>query len=113
MSETAESVLFIDYATTVKLMTAAEAMKICEDIFRMHARNSVKLSVPPSQKLDVGAPFHNHWHVKTTILQDAPIAGVRLYSYYSEGTRNTVGRLDFTRYVVLVGPGRCRPLATG
>jgi ornithine cyclodeaminase/alanine dehydrogenase-like protein (mu-crystallin family) len=60
-----DSVLFIDYATTVKLLPVPDAMAICEDVFRMHARNSVKWSVPPSQKLDVGAPFHNHWHVKT------------------------------------------------
>ena len=76
-----DSVLFIDYATTVKLLPVPDAMAICEDVFRMHARNSVKWSVPPSQKLDVGAPFHNHWHVKTVILEDEPIAGVRLYSY--------------------------------
>ena len=74
-----DSVLFIDYATTVKLLPVPDAMAICEDVFRMHARNSVKWSVPPSQKLDVGAPFHNHWHVKTVILEDEPIAGVRLY----------------------------------
>ena len=52
-----ESVLFIDYATTVKLLSVPDAMAICEDVFRMHARNSVKWSVPPSQKLDVGAPL--------------------------------------------------------
>jgi hypothetical protein len=94
----ADSVLFIDYATTVKLLPVPDAMAICEDVFRMHARNSVKWSVPPSQRLDVGAPFHNHWHVKTVILEDEPIAGVRLYSYYDDGLRNTVGRLDCARY---------------
>jgi len=76
-----ESVLFIDYATTVKLLSVTDAMAICEDVFRMHARQSVRWSVPPSQKLDVGAPFHNHWHVKTVILEDEPVAGVRLYTY--------------------------------
>jgi ornithine cyclodeaminase len=111
MSEMPDTVLFIDYATTVKLLTPAEAMAICEEIFRMHARSSVKLSVPPSQKLDVGAPLHNHWHVKTTILEDEPIAGVRLYSYYNDGVRNTVGRLDCARYVVLADPRTARPLA--
>jgi hypothetical protein len=99
-----ESVLFIDYATTVKLLSVPDAMAICEDVFRMHARHSVKWSVPPSQKLDVGAPFHNHWHVKTVILEDEPIAGVRLYSYFDDGVRNTVGRLDCARYIVLAEP---------
>ena len=37
------------------------------------------------QKLDVGAPFHNHWHVKTVILEDEPIEGVRLCSYDDDG----------------------------
>jgi ornithine cyclodeaminase/alanine dehydrogenase-like protein (mu-crystallin family) len=105
-----ETVLFIDYATTVKLLSVADAMAICEDVFRMHARNSVKWSVPPSQKLDVGAPFHNHWHVKTVILEDEPIAGVRLYSYYDDGLVNTVGRLDCARYIVLADPKTGRPL---
>ena len=73
-----DSVLFIDYATTVKLLSVPEAMAICEDVFRMHARNAVKWSVPPSQKLDVGAPFHNHWHVKTVILEDEPV----IYLYH-------------------------------
>lgn len=106
-----ESVLFIDYATTVKLLSVPDAMAICEDVFRMHARHSVKWSVPPSQRLDVGAPFHNHWHVKTAILEEEPIAGVRLYSYFDDGARNTVGRLDCTRYIVLADPTTARPIA--
>jgi len=60
----------------------------------MHARNSVKWSVPPSQKLE-----------------DEPIAGVRLYSYYDDGERNTVGRLDCARYIVLADPRSGAPLA--
>jgi len=108
---TGESVRFIDYATTVKLLSVPDAMAVCEDVFRMHARRSVKWSVPPSQKLDVGAPFHNHWHVKTVILEDEPIAGVRLYSYYDDGQRNTVGRLDCARYIVLSDPRTGEPLA--
>jgi len=35
------SVLFIDYATTVKLLSVSRAMQICEDVFAMHARGSV------------------------------------------------------------------------
>ena len=31
-----ESVLFIDYATTVKLLSVPDAMAACEDVFRMH-----------------------------------------------------------------------------
>ena len=81
------SVLFIDYATTVKLLSVSRAMQICEDVFAMHARGSVTWSVPPSQKLDVGEPFHNHWHVKTVILKEEPISGVRLYTYYDDGRR--------------------------
>jgi len=111
MTQAADSVLFIDYATTVKLLSVPETMTICEDVFRMHARNSVKWSVPPSQKLDVGAPFHNHWHVKTVILEDEPVAGVRLYSYYDDGQRNTVGRLDCARYIVLADPRTAHPVA--
>ena len=111
MTQPSDTVLFIDYATTVKLLSVPETMAICEDVFRMHARKSVKWSVPPSQKLDVGAPFHNHWHVKTVILEDEPIAGVRLYSYYDDGLRNTVGGLDNTRLIILSDPRSGAPLA--
>lgn len=106
-----DSVLFIDYATTVKLLAVADAMSICEDVYRMHARKSVRWSNPPSQKLDTGSPLHNHWHVKTAVLEDAPVAGVRLYSYYDDGELNTVGRLDCARYIVLADPRTARPLA--
>jgi len=104
-------VLFIDYATTTKLLSVPRAMQICEEVFAMHARGSVTWSTPPSQKLDVGAPFHNHWHVKTVILKEEPVAGVRLYTYYDDGLVNTVGRLDCTRYIVLADPVTARPLA--
>src|SRR5262245_62527744 len=103
------SVLFIDYATTVKLLSVSRAMQICEEVFAMHARGSVAWSVPPSQKLDVDEPFHNHWHVKTVILKEEPISGVRLYSYYDDGLVNTVGRLDCTRYIVLSDPRTAHP----
>ena len=106
-----ESVLFIDYATTVKLLSVSDAMTICEDVYRMHARNTVQWSAPPSQRLDVGAPFHNHWHVKEVILKETPVAGVRLYSYYDDGVTNTVGQLDCTRYIVLADPATGHPIA--
>lgn len=106
-----DSVLFIDYATTVKLLRVRDAMQICEDVYRQHARKSVHWSVPPSQKLDVGAPFHHHWHTKSVMLEEEPIAGVRLYAYYDDGIVNTVGKLDCTRYIVLSDPRTARPLA--
>ena len=105
-----DSVLFIDYATTVKLLSVADTMAICEDIFRMHARKTVQWSNPPSQRLDVGAPFHNHWHVKEVILEDTPVTGCRLYSYYDDGVTNTVGKLDCARYIVLADPRTGHPL---
>jgi ornithine cyclodeaminase len=106
-----DTVLFIDYATTVKLLGVTDAMAICDDIYRMHARKSVRWSNPPSQKLDAGAPLHNHWHVKTVVLEEVPISGVRLYSYYDDGQVNTVGRLDCTRYIVLADARTARPVA--
>jgi ornithine cyclodeaminase len=105
-----QSVLFIDYATTLRLMPVATAMTLCEDVFRMHARKTVRWSEPPSQRLDVGPPFHHHWHVKETMLEEVPVAGVRLYAYYDDGERNTVGALDCTRYIVLADPTTARPL---
>jgi ornithine cyclodeaminase/alanine dehydrogenase-like protein (mu-crystallin family) len=106
-----EKVTFIDYATTVKLLSVSEAMNICQDVYEMHSRHSVIWSDPPSQKLNTPAPFHNHWHVKTAVLKEAPVAGVRLYSYFDDGQRNTVGQLDCTRYIVISDPATAKPLA--
>jgi ornithine cyclodeaminase len=71
----------------------------------------VQWSSPPSFKLDVGAPYHNHWHVKGAFLSEIPATGVRLYNYYDDGERNTVGQLSCARYVMLSDPATGEPLA--
>jgi ornithine cyclodeaminase len=79
-------------------------MRICEDAYRMQARGSVQYSKAPSLKLDVAENLHNHWHVKCVLLKEPPITGVRLYNYFDDGVRNTVGRLECARYVFLSDP---------
>lgn len=106
-----KGVLFVPYKDTVALLTVQDAMKVCEDVYRMHARGSVVWSNPHSFKLDVGEEFHNHWHVKAAFLKDTPATGVRVYNYYDDGVRNTVGGLDCTRYVVLADPRTGKTLA--
>jgi alanine dehydrogenase len=59
---------------------------------------------PPSFKLDVAEGFNNHWHVKGVLLKEIPTTGVRLYNYFDDGRRNTVGFLECARYVVLSDP---------
>jgi len=66
-------VLFVPYRDSLDLLSVADAMRICEEVYAMHARGSVAWSVPPSFKLDTAAPFHNHWHVKAATLTDVPI----------------------------------------
>ena len=104
-------VLFVPYKETLGLLSVADALKVCEDVYRMHARGSVVLSNPPSFKLDVADGFHNHWHVKSVFLKDIPATGVRVYNYFDDGVRNTVGGLDCTRYIVLADPRSGVPLA--
>src|SRR5260370_536645 len=67
--------------------------------------------MPPSCKLDVADGFHNHWHVKSVFLKDIPTTGVRVYNYFDDGVRNTVGALDCTRYIVLSDPYSGEPVA--
>src|SRR5262249_10125795 len=55
-------------------------------------------------KLDVAEGFNNHWHVKAALLREIPTTGVRLYNYYDDGARNTVGSLECGRYIVLSDP---------
>jgi alanine dehydrogenase len=104
-------VLFVPYKETLGLLSVTDALKVCEDVYRMHARGSVVLSNPPSFKLDVADGFHNHWHVKSVFLKDIPTTGVRVYNYFDDGVRNTVGGLDCTRYIVLSDPHSGKPLA--
>jgi alanine dehydrogenase len=99
-----KGILFVPYQDTVRLLDMKDAMEVCEEVYRMHARGSVVLSAPPSFKLDVADGFHNHWHVKSVFLKDVPTTGVRLYNYYDDGKRNTVGGLDNTRFIVLSDP---------
>lgn len=104
-------VLFVPYRDTLDLLSVEDTMRICEDVYRMHAAGSVDWSKPPSFKLDTAAPFHNHWHVKGVMLRDLPITGVRLYNYYDDGDYNTVGYPDCTRYIVLSDPHTGHALA--
>ena len=99
-----KGVLFVPYAETLRLLSVEDALAICEQVYLMHARDSVVLSSPASFKLDVADGFHNHWHVKSVFLKEVPTTGVRVYNYYDDGLRNTVGALDCTRYIVLADP---------
>ena len=104
-------VLFVPYKDTLGLLSVTDALEVCEQVYLMHARGSVVLSSPPSFKLDVGDGFHNHWHVKSVFLKDVPTTGVRVYNYFDDGVRNTVGGLGCTRYIVLSDPHSCEPVA--
>jgi ornithine cyclodeaminase len=99
-----DDVLFVPYADTLDLLTVEDAMAACEEVYRMHARGSIQWSDPPAFKMDTAEGFNNHWHVKAALLKEVPITGVRLYNYFDDGVRNTVGALDCTRYVVLSDP---------
>jgi ornithine cyclodeaminase/alanine dehydrogenase-like protein (mu-crystallin family) len=104
-------VLFVPYRETLGLLSVEDALAVCEEVYLMHARGSVVLSDPPSFKLDVADGFNNHWHVKSVLLKDIPATGVRLYNYYDDGGRNTVGALSCTRYIALSDPRSAEPLA--
>lgn len=99
-----QGVLFVPYRDTLELLSVEDAMQVCEDVFRMQARDSIVWSEPRSFKLDVAEGFNNHWHVKAAFLKDVPTTGVRLYNYYDDGVRNTVGGLDCGRYIMLADP---------
>jgi alanine dehydrogenase len=106
-----KGVLFVPYQETLRLLGVEDALHICEDVYGMHARGSVVWSSPLSFKLDVAEQFNNHWHVKSAFLKEIPTTGVRLYNYYDDGVRNTVGDLGCTRYIVLSDPRSGEPVA--
>jgi ornithine cyclodeaminase/alanine dehydrogenase-like protein (mu-crystallin family) len=94
-------VLFVPYRETLGLLTVEDALAVCEQVYLMHARDSVVVASPASFKLDVADGYHNHWHVKSVFLKDIPTTGVRLYNYYD----------DCTRYIVLSDPQSGAPVA--
>ncbi len=98
-----DQLLFLSHAETLDLLSPAEAMAVCEDVYRMHADGTVSWTDPPAFRLDDDR-FHHHWHVKGALLSEIPISGVRLYAYYEDAERSTVGTLDATRYIVLSDP---------
>ena len=98
-----DELLFLSHAETLDLLSPAEAMAVCEDVYRMHAEGTVSWTEPPAFRLDDDR-FHHHWHVKGALLSEIPISGVRLYAYYEDSERSTVGTLDATRYIVLSDP---------
>src|SRR5215469_1747030 len=94
-------VLFVPYENTLDLLSVDDALRICEDVYGMHARQSVVWAAPPSFKLNVEQPFNTHWHVKGVLLKEIPATGVRLYNYFDNGSLNTVGSLERLGYVQL------------
>ena len=109
MSE--EGILFVSYRDTIELLGIDDVMRICEEVLLMHARDSVTWSRPPTMILEETASFHNHWHVKAILLKDIPVSAVRVFNFYNDGARNTVGQLDCTRFVMLTDPRTSKPLA--
>ncbi len=98
-----DGLVFLSYEDTLALLSASEALDVCEDVYRMHANGSVDWTSPPSFRLDDDT-FHHHWHVKGALLNDIPVSGIRMYSYYEDDERSTVGTLEATRYVLLSDP---------
>lgn len=96
--------LFVPYRDTLDLLSVDDAMRICEDVYAMLARGTILHSKPRSFRLDVKEGFNNHWHVKSALLKEIPITGVRLYNYFDDGQRNTVGSLECSRHVFLSDP---------
>ncbi len=106
-----DGVLFVPYRDTLDLLTPEDAMRIAEEVYLMQARGTIQAASPPSFKLDTAAPFHNHWHVKCALLKEIPATGVRLYNYFDDGDRNTVGQLECSRHIVLADPATGHTLA--
>jgi len=55
-------ILFVPYRDTLALLSLADAMRICEETYRMHVRGSVVWSRPPSFRLDVAESLSIYWH---------------------------------------------------
>ena len=86
-------VLFVPYKDTLELLSIADAMRVCEEVYRMHARGSVVWSTPPSFKLDVADGLHNHWTSRAAA-EGRPGHRRAHLQLFRRRRRNTVGALD-------------------
>jgi ornithine cyclodeaminase len=96
--------LFVSYQDSIDLLSVEDAMRICEGVYHMLARGTVAYPRPLMLKLEVAEEFNNHWHVRSALLKEIPATGVRVFNYFDDGVRNTVGSLECGRYIVLCDP---------
>ena len=107
-----KGVLFVPYKDTLGLLSVEDALqglrgRLPHARARQRGAGRTRTASSSTWRTD----FHNHWHVKSAFLKDVPTTGVRIYNYYDDGVRNTVGGLDCTRYIVLSDPHSGKPLA--
>ena len=69
-----DELIFLSHAETLDLLSPAEAMAVCEDVYRMHAEGTVSWTEPPAFRLDDDR-FHHHWHVKGALLSKSRFPG--------------------------------------
>ena len=107
----APDVLFVSYADTLHLLSTADAMRFarrCTACRHAAAWCGRRLRVCGSTW---GRRFTITGTVKGVLLKETPITGVRLYNYFDDGSRNTVGSLERLGYVLLSDPATGQPLA--
>jgi len=97
--------LFLSAQDCQALLAPTDVLAAVEAALRSDAAGSVRWPKPRNLNIAPDA-FGNHYHLKACVLEDLPVAGVRLVAHPADESSGVA-----TRWVVLIDPQSTRPLA--
>lgn len=102
--------LLVTLEDTKRLIGVKDVLEVAEDVFRMQARDTVTWSDPPRLTIH-GKQQSIYSFVKSCVLEEVPIMGVRVVAYYIHPDGSGTSSPESTRYVMLIDPKTGRLLA--
>lgn len=97
--------LFLSAQDCRQLLTPTDVLAAVEQALRSDGAGQVRWPKPRNLNI-VPDAFGNHYHLKACVLEDVPVAGVRLVAHPSDESSGVA-----TRWVVLIDPRTTLPLA--
>ncbi len=97
--------LFLSAQECRALLSPADVLAACEQALAADGAGSLRWPKPRNLNI-VPDRFGNHYHLKACVLEDVPVAGIRLVSHPADESSGIA-----TRWVVLIDPQTTLPLA--
>lgn len=105
-------VLYLPNAEVKKMLTMDQTMQLVEETFRLQAEPESAVWGVPLAYTTEDRKLGFRWRLKTAVLRDIPVAGVRVTAFkVDEKGITRSGEAQSTRYVILSDPKTSSPLA--